>query len=311
MVDTIHVSKQCKVSPEHLDFLHFILDKPTRTERNGIHGISGKMNDLTISANENYFSIRGSWAKFFNGNNVEPFEWSDFEDCLILIQDTLDLPIKGAILRRIDIAGNIRTTKEPKSYFPFLLSFPYTERNICKKNTLYFGHIKSNGTSLVLYDKRKEGKRQKDAILGIGHLLRYEMRLARVEPIRALGIVLLKDLCTAQAQNALIDHWLLCYNNIEKLQGESVLYSEITTDKQCRDAFIAISLESYYEFIDRVKSNGGLQKQYPSKLRKTGVKLAQHYLSEDAESIIEELNEKVTLFAHNNLKHEQVIAIAA
>ncbi|MGN7756434.1 phage/plasmid replication domain-containing protein [Chryseobacterium sp. 22532] len=167
--------------------------------------------------------IEGSLAKYFNGNNIEPFSWLDVKSAIKKLSFEIDLPLEEGILRRVDIGMNFSVNKDVVEYFPEMFHLHCYQRIHKHKTTLRFEN-NSHRFNFCFYDKKRlvlKSKRNYDdfeLISEYQNLMRIELQieeglqlfLKRTEPVK-VSELFSRDFC-----KLLLKKWLRLYRRIQK-----------------------------------------------------------------------------------------------
>lgn len=120
-----------------------------------------------------------SKAVFLNiitGSNLVSLPRTELSNAIDKLSTDLGLPLREAIITRIDIGMNVEVDNPPRSYFSYFGILKKFERNI-RRNSLYY---EQKWCQLCFYDKVKEAKAHKDPLLTSEmldkNILRYEIR---------------------------------------------------------------------------------------------------------------------------------------
>lgn len=141
--------------------------------------ISGNFNNYRITLSESSVFISGSLAKFyFNGENQSILTRMATKDAIQMLQDSLNIPLDKAEIKRIDLGFNFPVKHTESSYYSFLGDANYYDRLEQNNGVYYRNHQKQ----MAFYSKICEQKNKKKTVLPIyegRHLLRYELRFLR------------------------------------------------------------------------------------------------------------------------------------
>lgn len=184
--------------------------------------------NLRVTTRNKKLMIEGSLAKYFNGNNIEPFSWVDVRTAIKRLSFEMDLPLEEGILRRIDIGVNFSVDRDVIEYFQEMIHLHHYYRNHKYKTTLRFEN-NSYRFNFCFYDKKKcvlnenrnrEKKNYDDIELvsEFENLMRIELQieerlplfLEREEPVK-VSELFSRDFC-----KELMKKWLRLYRRIQK-----------------------------------------------------------------------------------------------
>ena len=119
--DTLFMSLPLS-SGEQKEITRIIQDLPKSREtkqKNGHTVLGANMGNLKVWCSDS-LNISGSFSKFHTGQNVIPFTVVDLKDSIEILNNTLNLNLYDAKVKRIDIATTIQTDAPPKDYFNYL-----------------------------------------------------------------------------------------------------------------------------------------------------------------------------------------------
>lgn len=120
--------------------------------------ITGNLKGLKIILNRYQMKIKdGSLCKWYMGDNFQTMEWGDTQKAIERLSDTLHVPIREAIVTRLDIGRNFETRFPPKVYFNHLGSLRNFIR-LQEPNGIYYCQ---SCKQLCFYDKIAEQKTHK------------------------------------------------------------------------------------------------------------------------------------------------------
>ncbi len=147
------------------------------TDHGSHETIRGKYRNLNVEievskSRNKLITLLGSLHKFYKGNNISQFAFSEVREAIEELEDELMAPIGKAELARIDIGANIRTKEKPYRYLVNLDYLPKYRKSIIRNyETVYFT---AHNRELAFYDKIRESRLT--MIHKNEHLLRYEYR---------------------------------------------------------------------------------------------------------------------------------------
>lgn len=240
MIDTIHIRINII---EHLiqgkDYIQGLLNVMT-VKREGTNHITGtkyyhgKFKNLIIDIDGNKIAIKGSLAKYYNGNNLDFFSREDLIKALKMLSTELGLNVERGRLSRIDVADNLYLSTTPKKYVDLLIGIP--RANAFKKGQTKY--IERSCSTCVFYDKKKElykkdvhtfnklNKSGSNANV-LRYEIRYERKLRQLFKVKTVKVALLHS---TTFLNKLAEGWINQYQLITKVKQES--YNEITIVSQ-------------------------------------------------------------------------------
>lgn len=134
--------------------------------------ITGNFNNYRITLSESSVFISGSLAKFyFNGENQSVLTRIATKDAIQMLQDSLNIPLDKAEIKRIDLGFNFPVKHTESSYYSFLGDANYYDRLEQNNGVYYRNHQKQ----MAFYGKISEQKNLLPIYEG-RHMLRYELR---------------------------------------------------------------------------------------------------------------------------------------
>lgn len=177
MVDTIGLKLDKSMVNTSIDFMSEVGAKiNVDIKRSNEYRIIGTYKNLQVTITPLCVYIEGSLPKYHYGSNLVTLSREEPGIIIDEIGAALGLPLREAIVTRVDIAANLPMNNPPKNYFPYLSSLNNFERNIIK-GSLYY---RQTNREFYFYDKLREAKKHNDPFLTPelqqGHILRYEMR---------------------------------------------------------------------------------------------------------------------------------------
>jgi hypothetical protein len=247
--------------------------------------IKGNYKNLEITKKANdMITISGSIQKFYG--TTANLDFDENKKAILSLCDTFSFSPEEAQVKRIDIAKNISTQFEPKSYYPFLGSHQFLMRNYYK-NSLYYGN-KSRSRTLAFYDKAKEQNLK-------GNILRYEYRDFRPD-MTFKKIVSLADLLKEETYNLLVSNWQSNYRTIQKVKNLLPMES-IKNPKQFFEYLMALGQlglgNDYVNNQLRIAQRAGfLNKQHAKRIRDKMNRLSNSQLFSQ-NSLVDELDSKI------------------
>lgn len=183
---------------------------------NGIEYITGSLDNLNVVVSMAGISINGSLNKFWHKDNFNKLTRQETEHCAELLENTMNIKLKDAEIKRFDIAHNFLMTAPVKNYYSLLGESSRFTR-FSQENSVYY----NNGQRVKLfYDKVSEGKYRGIEIPEVWNLknvLRYELRFtSRIAKQFKRDKVILSDLYNDGFYVSAIDFWSKEYLNIKK-----------------------------------------------------------------------------------------------
>ena len=239
-MDTIHFYHRGGVLLEQLAPK---LSRVAEHQREGNYYITGDLGNLNVILTNQSASIKGSLAKWFYGNNVEPLKRQDTQRAIEKLSDLLHLPMKDAKVKRLDFASTLVMNEKPVLYFPCLSDSQHFKRHT-QGTTLYF---KNGNREKYFYDKFLECKANKTPLRGLENtnLLRFELSYKRgldkafnVSEIK--GSMLYEEVFYMD----LVERWVTEYENITKNKLFIPSMNNLT-NKNANDVLLAFLIENH------------------------------------------------------------------
>lgn len=167
--------------------------------------------------------IEGSLAKYFNGNNIEPFSWLDVKSAIKKLSLEMGLPLKEGILRRIDIGMNLSVDRDVVEYFPEMFYLHCYQRIHKHKTTLRFEN-NSHRFNFCFYDKKKLVLKSRtnfhdvELVSRYKNLMRIELQIEESVPLflKRKTSVKVSELFSRDFCKLLLNKWLRLYRQIQK-----------------------------------------------------------------------------------------------
>lgn len=142
--------------------------------------IYGQYKNFIIKIEPTYVLIKGSFPKYYYGTNLKPLSHTELGLAIDKLSAELGLPLKQAVITRIDIATDVEVVNPPRSYFSSLGYLAKFDRNN-RKGSLYY---EQGWCKLCFYDKIAEATKRRDCHLteelSNKNILRYEIRYMKV-----------------------------------------------------------------------------------------------------------------------------------
>lgn len=237
-MDTIHFNYK---GSDLLEQLAPKLSRFAEHQKEENYYITGGIQNLNISLNNQFVSINGSLAKWFNGNNIEPLTRQDTQRAIEKLSDFLHLPVKDSKVTRLDFASTLLMNEKPALYFPYLSESQHFKRHT-QGTTLYF---KNGNREKCFYDKFLECKANKTPLLGLENtnLLRFELRyMKRLD--KAFNVPELKGstLYEEVFYKDLVERWVTEYRSISK-NKLFIPSMKNLTNKNANNVMLALLME--------------------------------------------------------------------
>jgi hypothetical protein len=251
MMDTIHL-KYDAVDFPNFDFIKLGASIPfpeprTIWGKGAMECIYGKLSSLRFTFHNTYFTIKGSWAKYYNGNNVYPLTRAHLTKAVLDLSSMYKFPFERGKVTRIDFADTFEVEESVNAYFHLLTSCDNMYSNLTKNQLLFANSIKE----LAFYDKAQEiRKRNRHALYRYKgkNLLRYEMRLIlKVKENLKLVEAPIELFFEKQYYDMIIRRWQEEYRAITKVHPKfyDILFQG--THKDIFDQLIPMGFQAYGE----------------------------------------------------------------
>lgn len=278
---TLHDSVDCDLSK-------CVYLKPIFNRNTGIRSELYKLDNLSIMVNDGFLKIEGSLPKFYLGNNFDSIEIGEIKEAIEKIEDTLKVILKGAFVKRLDVAKTLIMDNPIECYYPYFGSYGTTLLTK-HRNSRYYNLIQK---TLIFYDKIKESKVIPEHWKGL-FLLRYELRfLKAIHKQFKRSSIYVEDLYCPEFHSQYCDSWR---NEFEKIHFIDLQLPEsITTptelDKWIRGMGIEAvgGYDKIMEVIDSINFEDRTQKY---RTRKKIKELSQSDVMSN--SLVQELKSKV------------------
>lgn len=141
--------------------------------------IKGTYKNLRVYIEPTFVRIEGSFPKYYYGTNLKPLSHIELGLAIDKLSAVFGLPLKHAVISRIDIATDVEVVNPPSYYFSSLGNLTKFDR-IERKGSLYY---EQGWCKLCFYDKIAEAEKHNDCHLTEEFLnkniLRYEVRYRR------------------------------------------------------------------------------------------------------------------------------------
>lgn len=223
MICTIKIEFDPKWSDFKLELRKLIEKFPKMKKGNPNNPALFWVKNFRVTTRNKKLIIEGSLAKYFNGNNIEPFSWLDVRSAINKLSWETGLPLEEGILRRIDIGMNFSVDKDVIEYFPEIFHLHCYQRIHKHKTTLRFEN-NSHRFNFCFYDKKKLVLKSRtnfddiELVLKYKNLMRIELQieeslplfLKRTEPVK-VSELFSQDFC-----KLLMKKWLRLYKQIQK-----------------------------------------------------------------------------------------------
>lgn len=306
MIDTLNIELRQQDAPG-IDFVRAVESCLTNRkeiyydERPNSVVISGDFFGLGVRVSENSISFNGSIHKFIKGNNIEPLTRQEIEHVIKVISNGQGLPLKRAIVRRVDVGAALVVENPPRRYIDALGRLEGFSCNPYSGGGVYYSDRGGSDTGLCIYDKVAEVRAKKHAIppdYAGRYILRYELRHMKGHaPGAPSRIQTVEQLLAVDSYNALCREWARRFKEINKITAltdmkhiNTVKAANLTGARMVIEA--AGGLEVLLERIDAARAAGYTTRKQAYDLRKL-YKEAAAFNHTNPEA--EELEEKIRL----------------
>lgn len=284
------------------------------TDKDGVERITGSLKNLKVTERKkNILHIEGSLPKFYKGHNFQPLNITELKECIVLISDTLHLPVDQMGISRIDMADCVETSVNPKRYLNCLISYPRMEREQWGTNGIKF----MNKTwHISIYGKVQERLSKKQVVpinFQKKNLLRIENVYKRDIKSKFKFLDNITELYLPENYLRMIATWEDTFNRIEKVDNNIGKLDSLTNHldyfKLCmiegmlkRGGALAVTddLDALYDLHKYEHNKSGRTKLRRHK--REAIRLMKFYLNlnQNFRSLKDELCTKVQLQAKQN-----------
>lgn len=310
MIDTIEFYINKAIYPESKIWRSLIPKE--NIKQTGVDRFCGNIRNMEIKENQDCIRVKGSIAKFHNGNNLESFTRKELFNAFSEFEDTTGFELKNAVLRRVDFGKNFIVKNDIAEYLRlFGLSARY-KRDVVDfdkviETVTYFTN--TGAFSFCAYDKIKEMRNEKEKIPDIyrdSNVLRMEYRIKNARGIRCkighgLNISPLQ-LAERDIYNELANLFKTFYEKIQKT-GRIVFFDK---QKKCTKSdymnlvfTAAWQKEPQYQqdLLNTLLKNGNIDKHTAKRIKALIKKNSQDYTFTDTNELIVELDGMMRLKA--------------
>jgi len=179
---------------------------------------------VRLDSNGNPFklSFYGSLTKLYYGNNIQYLNRRDTLHAINLLSKKIGVPIKGAVLTRVDFGLNVELDYPVHQYTNSILSYPRMEWMRLSSSVTFFTRYGSK--SLIFYDKIKETKNNsKETYFLLSrdsrnkNVIRYELRFSkRIKNRFDVEQLKVRHLYKKRIRDEAKRHLLVNYNKVVK-----------------------------------------------------------------------------------------------
>jgi hypothetical protein len=194
--------------------------------RRDISTYSGHLQNLGVYQNLDGVTIRGSLAKYLNGENLTPLTREQVKQAIRKLEAETGLDLSTAMVKSVEIGVSVFTKEKPSEYLKLFGNLPvFTRREFSKLagvETVTYG-TKTGAFQFTVYDKIQEMKSKKGnlhlSVLNESNVLRLEYKIVRRRGIQARfkRDLTAYDLFDMDIYRKLQGLFLDAYNKIPKL----------------------------------------------------------------------------------------------
>lgn len=259
--------------------------------------VVGFLKNMKIEVRNTTLIVQGSLLKYFKGYNyAECLSVWDVRKSINKLSNELNVPMRQAVINRIDIGICFSMVNVPWVYWDCLLHSDGYFRSNIKQETLYFDKYDSQ---LCFYDKKTEMKKNREVenleCLKKINVLRYEFRFKKVTSIFG-GVVRGADLYSPVFYLRVLQKWYDGYMIIQKGFVSEVDLLRFGGKKEFQRSCVALVMGQFnlYEVLDREFAQGKINSKNKYDIKEV-MKEAEKLLldKENFISIIDELTNKV------------------
>ena len=261
--------------------------------------VVGFLKNMKIEVRNTTLIVQGSLLKYFKGYNyAECLSVWDVRKSINKLSNELNVPMRQAVINRIDIGICFSMVNVPWVYWDCLLHSDGYFRSNIKQETLYFDKYDSQ---LCFYDKKTEMKKNREVenleCLKKINVLRYEFRFKKVTSIFG-GVVRGADLYSPVFYLRVLQKWYDGYMIIQKGFVSEVDLLRFGGKKEFQRSCVALVMGQFnlYEVLDREFAQGKINSKNKYDIKEV-MKEAEKLLldKENFISIIDELTNKVSV----------------
>lgn len=302
MFDTIHSWLNAsggggKFVPSLMDMLSNVKET---TKESDISYLTGDLGNLRVVYSNLGLSVKGSFSKWFLGDNIQTLTRGDMQRAVEKLSDVLHLPMEKAKVGRIDLAKNLLMDFDPSIYYPYLGEALHYQRLVQPKSIYYSNTLRTK----LFYDKIAECKSKGLAvpqILSNDNILRYELRFnQRLSNQFNCAEILLETLHDEGFYMAILDRWQAEYATIKKINNVQKLdYSMIKGKKQLQQQAILFYIEGrggllkVLEETEEAQKKGELTRKQAFDLKSEYREASRSVLFTSKSDLISELDKKI------------------
>jgi len=243
MIDTIQIqlsNKDFNQDKMHQTFSDKLAIQHITNYKQGYQGTSLKATHKNFIFHLTNTSLKatGSLTKLGNGNNLVNASHEAIRSALDHLQDILDIPLREATIKRLDVGYNIALDNPVRDYLRLLIPPSSLTVFTVGDQTKEFRN-KSSKFSLCFYNKITESFKQGKVpvMYRKQNILRYEMRM-RTATLNKFGFTDLRygDLHNEDIYHKLVKIWYDQYLSVPKIvdpQPKRIAVSSVTAFRDC------------------------------------------------------------------------------
>ncbi len=242
----------------------------------GVRVVRGTLDDLTVTASPGVLKVGGgSLCKWMLGDNYQALTRADIRRAVERLSDALHMPMRRAIVTRLDVGACIPMKQPPANYFNHLGELRHTQR-LQQPGGIYYYQARRCGC-LCFYDKNREQRAHGEPIPAIYdgcHVLRYEQRyLQRLPALLHVPKVTAALLSRERFYICLLDRWRDTYHAIRKVNDITLNFQMMRSKQQLYKMGVAAIAErmggelAMLAHIDEAQRRGDLTRKQAYDLR--------------------------------------------
>lgn len=269
-------------------------------KENGTSYLTGNLGGLRVVYSNLGVSVKGSFSKWYLGDNIQALTRGDMKRATEKLSDTLHLPMNKAKVGRIDLAKNLLMEFKPAVYYPYLGEARHYQRLVQPKSVYYVNGLRTK----LFYDKIAECKKKGvvvPQILSNDNLLRYELRFIGKLPKQFnCAEVLLENLHDEKFYMAILDRWKAEYQAIKKINNfQTFGMNMIQGKKQLQQQGILLFIEqrggllNVLNEIEEAQKKGELTRKQAFDLKAECREASQSVIFTTKSDLIVELDGKI------------------
>ncbi len=247
MIDTILLqlnNKHFDIDKMHQTFTDKLAIQHLTNYKQGYQGTSltATHKNFKFFLNNTSLKAAGSITKLGNGNNPINASHEAIRSALDHLQDILDIPLREANIKRLDVGYNIALDNPVRDYLRLLIPPSSLTVFTVGDQTKEFRN-RLNNLTICFYNKIAEAFKQGKvpAVYQKQNILRYEVRL-KTPTLNKLGFIDLRyvDLYDENIYKQLVKVWYDQYLSVPKIvdpQPKKIAVSSVTAFRDSLDQF--------------------------------------------------------------------------